>query len=112
MSIKNFGTKQNLAGRPRGAKNRLSFSFLCALADDFEEFGAEAIRITRIEKPNEYVRMVASLMPRELEITEPSLSQVSDDELTAYIEFARQRLASRRELAAGSTGSGEKPTIN
>jgi hypothetical protein len=112
MSIKNFGLKQNLAGRPKGAKNRLSWSFLNALADDFEQFGIETIRICRIERPNEYLKIVAGLMPRELEITETKLMEVSDDELTAYIEFARGRLASRRELIASSTGGGEEPTLN
>jgi hypothetical protein len=112
MSIKNFGLKQNLAGRPKGARNRLSWSFLNALAEDFEQFGIETIRICRIGRPNEYLKIVAGLIPRELEITETKLMEVSDDELTAYIEFARGRLASRRELIASSTGSGEEPTLN
>ena len=56
MSIKNFGLNPNRSGRPKGAKNRLSWSFLTALAEDFEEFGAETIRICRIERPNEYLK--------------------------------------------------------
>ena len=54
--IKNFGLKQNLGGRPKGAKNRLSWSFLSALADDFEEHGVSTIRICRIERPHEYLK--------------------------------------------------------
>ncbi len=112
MSIKNFGSKQNLAGRPKGSKNRLSWSFLTALADDFEQFGIETIRICRIERPHEYLKVVAGLMPKEFEFTETKLMEVTDDELDGYIEFARQRLASKRDATAGSTGSGEKPTLN
>jgi hypothetical protein len=36
-------------GRARGVKNRLSHAFLIALAEDFEQHGAEAIKICRME---------------------------------------------------------------
>jgi hypothetical protein len=42
-------------GRARGVKNRLSHAFLTALAEDFEKHGIEAIKICRMEKPNEYL---------------------------------------------------------
>jgi hypothetical protein len=38
-----------------------------AIADDFAEHGAEAVKICRVERPNEYLKIVASLLPRELE---------------------------------------------
>ena len=36
----------------------LNCSFLTALAKDFEQYGIEAIRICRIERPSEYVKIV------------------------------------------------------
>ena len=84
-----------LGGRTKGVKNRLSHAFLTALAEDFEQHGVDAIKIARVERPVEYVRIVAGLMRRELEITETQLMQIPDDELDAFIEFARQRLAER-----------------
>ena len=36
-------------GRARGARNKLSQAFLEAFAADFEEHGAEVIRIVRME---------------------------------------------------------------
>jgi Family of unknown function (DUF5681) len=60
------GQSGNELGRPKGAKNRLQSDFLHALAEDFREHGLEAIRIMRIERPAEYVKVVASLMPNEL----------------------------------------------
>ena len=71
MALKVFNKGEG--GRPKGAKNRLSWSFLNALADDFEAHGIETIRICRVERPNEYLKIVAGLMPRELEITETNL---------------------------------------
>lgn len=50
------GNRANPAGRSKGSRNRLSGAFLTALADDFEQHGIEAIRITRIESPDIYCR--------------------------------------------------------
>lgn len=68
------GQSGNPAGRPKGARNKLSESFLEALLADFEEasadksVGAQAIAIMRAEKPNEYARMIASLLPKEEQV--------------------------------------------
>jgi hypothetical protein len=82
-------------GRAKGARNKLSVSFLEAFAADFEAHGAEVIRIVRMEKPSEYLKTAAYLMPKEFEITETRLMEIPDHELDAFIEFARQRLAER-----------------
>ena len=82
-------------GRAKGARNKLSQAFLEAFAADFEEHGAEVIKIVRIEKPHEYLKTAAYLMPKEFEITETHLMEIPDHELDAFIEFARQRLAER-----------------
>src|SRR5262249_20305354 len=79
-------------GRARGVKNRLSHAFLTALAEDFEQHGVEAIRICRVERPNEYLRVIAHLMPKELEVTVGPLQEISDVELEKLIEHARTKL--------------------
>jgi hypothetical protein len=88
------GTSGNPAGRPEGARNRLQSSFLYALAKDFEEHGEGAIRIMRVERPAEYVKVVASLMPKEFLVTDNALGEMSDDELLAAIQSIRQLRAS------------------
>src|SRR5262249_35759423 len=95
-------------GRARGARNKLSQAFLEAFATDFEEHGAEVIRIVRMERPHEYLKTAAYLMPKEFEITETHLMEIPDHELDAFIEFARQRLAER----ALSTSIGKAETVN
>jgi hypothetical protein len=96
MNVGNkFGPGQG--GRTRGVKNRLSHAFLKALAEDFEQHGEEAIRICRIEKPNEYLRVIAHLMPRELEISHNPIEAISDDQLITYIEHVRLQLDGRVE---------------
>jgi hypothetical protein len=76
------GTSGNELGRPKGAKNRLQGDFLHALAEDFREHGMEAIRVMRVERPAEYVKCIASLMPKELLLTQDNaMSDLTDEQL-------------------------------
>jgi hypothetical protein len=61
------GQSGNPAGRPKGSRVKLAEDFFKALADDFAANGAAAIVRMRDEKPNEYAKMVATLMPKEIE---------------------------------------------
>lgn len=94
-----------IGGRARGVKNRLSHAFLTALAEDFEQYGVEAIKICRVERPNEYLRVIAHLMPKELEVTVGPLQEISDVELEKLIEHARTRIIDLTPNAGG----GESP---
>jgi len=96
-------------GRAKGAKNRLSHAFLTALAEDFEQHGVEALKIARVEKPVEYIRIVAGLMPKELEIMDSRLTDLSDEELDVFIAKLRAQL---RGAITQELGDGEEPTIN
>jgi hypothetical protein len=44
-------------------RNKVSTAFLEALAKDFEEGGEVAIKLMRIERPAEYVKCIASILP-------------------------------------------------
>ena len=85
------GTSPNPGGKPVGARNRLQADFLNALAEDFEVNGKEAVRRCREEKPDVYLRIIASLMPKELEIKRP-LDDLTNEELDAAIVILRIRL--------------------
>jgi hypothetical protein len=98
-------------GRKQGAKNRLSWSFLSALADDFAEHGEGVIKICKIEKPHEYLKIVAGLMPKEFEFTDNRLTELGDEELDAIIEYAKHRLEHKRTNIIDIT-AGEGETLN
>jgi len=94
-------------GRRKGTRDRISTALLEAIAKDFEEHGYEAVRIARVERPVEYLRVVASLLPKEFEITDNRLKDIPDDELDAFIELARQR-----RLVAANAGDREDKALN
>jgi hypothetical protein len=98
-------------GRRKGSRDRIATALLETIAEDFEKFGKEAVLIARKERPVEYLRVVASLLPKEFEITTHNIAnELSDDELDALIEHARQQ----RELAASrrDVGSREEKTTH
>jgi hypothetical protein len=102
-------------GRMKGARNRLSHTFLEALQKDFAEHGEEAIKICRIERPAEYCKMVAGLMPREIDFTHNTLTEIDDDQLTGFIEYVRAQLAGRVERIGSRTSEetdgGQAPVL-
>lgn len=96
------GVSPNPGGKPVGARNRLQGDFLKALSEDFAAHGLGAIIETRETKPAEYLKIVASLMPKELEIKRP-MEDMTDDEIIAGIA-ALQRLVAASPDAAGAAG--------
>jgi hypothetical protein len=61
------GESGNPAGRPKGSRNKLSEAFLQALADDFDANGKAVIEKVRNERPHDYLKVCASVMPKRLE---------------------------------------------
>ena len=86
------GNRGNPGGKPVGARNRLQGRFLNDLAADFDEHGKRAIVAMREADPSGYVRAVASLMPKELEVTR-AMNEIDDDQLDAAILAVRTILA-------------------
>jgi len=104
------GKSGNPAGRSKGSRNKLQENFLKALSEDFAEGGIAAIQNMRVEKPGDYVRMVASLMPKQLEIERP-LQEMTDDELTDSIEALRRFIAQGAGTGSANTAQSEPAQV-
>ncbi len=59
------GQSGNPKGRPKGSRDAITKAFLDDVTKDWREHGMETIHRAREERPAEYVRMVANLLPRE-----------------------------------------------
>ena len=77
----------NPAGRPKGSRNKLSEEFFRDLCDAWKAFGKPALETMAMLYPVEFVRMVASLMPKEPEATIAPvvMERMSDAQLDALI---------------------------
>ena len=83
------GEVRNPAGRPKGSRNKLSDAFLRALADDFEAHGKGVVEKVRTERPQDYLKIVASVMPKRMEVEDVCpprrAADLSDDSLAAIV---------------------------
>jgi hypothetical protein len=71
------GQSGNPAGRPKGARAKLTEDFLREMHADFQKHGAEAIAEVRQTKPDQYLKVVASILPKEIEASEETLDALS-----------------------------------
>ena len=80
------GQSGNPKGRPQGSRNKLSEDFFRDLCDAWQAFGKPALMTAAWTHPVEFVRVVASLVPRELEATTTvHVDRMSDAQLEALI---------------------------
>lgn len=85
----------SLGGRPRGSRNRLGEEFLEQLYVDFAKHGPDAIARVREEKPDQYLRVIASLLSKEVKV--PTEADLSNEELDRRI----RQLAAALDLTFG-----------
>lgn len=73
-------------GRPKGARSKLGEDFLRTLQEDFQEYGKGVVEAVREDKPEVYMKIVASLLPKEFKISVDPLDDLTDEDLNRYIK--------------------------
>ena len=76
-------------GRPKGSRNKLGEAFLDNLYSDWQENGIQALKDCRQQNPAAYVKTVASLLPKQVEVSTNGIASMSDDELSDLINAIR-----------------------
>src|SRR6185503_19900202 len=64
-------------------------TFLADVYAEWETGGKQAIKKMAKDRPADFCRMVASLMPKELKVNENPFADLSDSELHAFIDLCR-----------------------
>ena len=112
------GVVPNPNGRPKGSRNKLGEAFIAALHDDFQEHGVAAIQVVRAEKPDQYLKVIASLLPKDVNLNISDRNEMTDDELIASIRSLTASVApflisGTRDAAEGTGGttSEAEPSI-
>lgn len=94
-------------GRPKGSRNKLGEAFLEALHEDFQENGKQAIEACRTEKPDAYLKVIASILPKQAEIKIDNYEHMDDGQLRAALAAALRDLATFGvDIGVGAGQSG------
>lgn len=86
-------------GRPKGSRNKLGEDFIKAMQEDFHEHGVAAIETVRTERPHEYLKVIASLLPKDVNL--------SHDMTDAFAKI--WAAISDGEMAGGMAAQPEQP---
>ena len=91
------GQSGNPNGRPKGSRNKLGEAFIADMYADWSEHGTEVIAKVRDEKPDQYLKVVASILPQQLNVRVSEFDELSDEQLDTRIRSIARAL----ELEAG-----------
>src|SRR5215475_10398569 len=97
--------KQGVSGNPHGNRHRtrhlLNQEFMQALLLHFRQHGKKAIEKVAREQPGVYLKILALLVPREMQIEHTNrIKQMTDEEIEQAIEAIQTMLAARAGEAA------------
>lgn len=100
------GKSGNPNGRPKGARNKLGEQFLEDLYADWQQHGVKTLETVRLEKPDQYLKVVASILPKDLNVNINQMDDLTDEQLIQRIRSldAAIRPFLDSEGASGSTG--------
>ena len=89
-------------GRPKGSRNKLAQRVFDDIFQHWNEpaggelcKGQAALELLYRERPGEYLRLTASVLPKEF-VFENAVTELDDDELDRMIEMLRERALSAR----------------
>lgn len=100
------GQSGNPKGRPKGSRNKLGEAFIQAMHEDFEAHGVGAIETVRSEKPDQYLKVIASILPKELNVNVSEYDDMTDEQLLERIRQLDK--ITRPFLDPGSIGTASK----
>lgn len=99
------GQSGNPKGREKGSRNKLGEEFIEALQADFKDHGKDAIIKVRTEKPDQYLKVIASIVPKDLNVNVNNFDGLSDDELRGELRDIVATLAAFVGDAASESDS-------
>ena len=107
------GQSGNPKGKPKGSRHKLGEAFIEAMHDDFLTNGKEVIEKVRLEKPDQYLKVIASILPKELNVKTGALDELEDSELAGLLDAVRTvaaNLAAREARGREETPGSEQQT--
>jgi hypothetical protein len=78
-------TSSAVAQGPKRTKKTLGDDFLAAVRADFRAHGAGVIAEVRADKPDQYLKIVLSVLPKDFDVSINQLDGLSDEEIRIRI---------------------------
>jgi len=75
------------------------------LASDFAQHGADAVKALRLERPHDYLKLVAAFMPKDLPPAIPTVEDMTDDEFIRVLNALRPRTSGGGPAPDGDAGA-------
>ena len=105
------GQSGNPKGRAKGVRNKLSESVFADILKDWDAHGPEAIERVRQASPDVYLRVVASMLPKQMDVQVSQLEELTDEQLREQLERVARDLGSLAAFGiAGDVAGGEAQT--
>jgi hypothetical protein len=92
-------------GKPKGARHKLQEDFVKDVLAAWQTDGKTAITSMIADKPGDFVKMVASLIPKDVNLNVNSADEMSDAELAERIANLAAQLA---PFLPGGTGNADQ----
>lgn len=83
------GQSGNPAGKPKGARHKLSQQFLGDLQEAWALKGKEVITEVIEKRPQDFLKIIAYLLPKEMHIKTETVQELTDDELISALNKLR-----------------------
>jgi hypothetical protein len=90
---------------PSAIRGALGKTFLTRLAADFSRHGARIFPKLRKQRLQDYLKLVAAILPQEYRLKEVSFQDVSDQELAAMLSVLRVAIAEKEKEQRGEGGA-------
>jgi hypothetical protein len=84
-------------GRPLGSHNKFGSAFIADLYADWNKHGTAVVAQVREEQPGLYLRVVASRMPKLLEIKDDPFDGLTDEQLAGIIAYVDNAIGAAQD---------------